>query len=329
MKVVIGIVASLLVVVGLGASVVAVSAWYLLFGGSVRIAPTTTTGASVPQPTLNGVTPAGGVLPVSSNQPPRGVPPDQWQVMVEAARAASCAIDPTVLAAMAKTESGFGANMSTSSAGAFGYGQFTAPTWASQGAGGDPYDYHAALPAMARYLCNLGYSSDPVGALNTYGGCTSPACLGRTDYASLIQSTARGFAQAIGQLLGGSGSTPAAVDVAQEYVAAHVPYVFGGNSFAGIDCSGLVQQVYLQFGKQLPRTAADQFVATQRISQDQLQPGDLVFFANTYMPGVSHVGIYIGNGLQINAPDVGQTVSVQPVFTGYWGAHLAGFGRVV
>src|SRR5262249_50602610 len=153
--------------------------------------------------------------------------------------------------------------------------------------------------------------------------------LGRCDYASLIQATAQGFAQAIGQLLGGSGATPAAVDVAQEYVAAHVPYVFGGNSFAGIDCSGLVQQVYLQLGKHLPRTAADQFVATRRISQDELQPGDLVFFANTYMPGVSHVGIYIGNGLQINAPDVGETVSIEPVFTGYWGAHLAGFGRVI
>jgi cell wall-associated NlpC family hydrolase len=53
-----------------------------------------------------------------------------------------------------------------------------------------------------------------------------------------------------------------------------------------------------------------------------------VFFANTYMPGISHVGIYIGGGQQINAPTEGQRVSVQPVFEGYWGAHFVAGGRV-
>ena len=59
------------------------------------------------------------------------------------------------------------------------------------------------------------------------------------------------------------------------------------------------------------------------------QQYDLVFFANTYMPGISHVGIYLGAGQQINAPSEGQPVSVQSVFDGYWGAHYAGAGRVV
>jgi cell wall-associated NlpC family hydrolase len=107
-----------------------------------------------------------------------------------------------------------------------------------------------------------------------------------------------------------------------------VPYVWGGSSPAGLDRSGLVWLVYSQVGVDLPRTAAAQFAATQRISADQAQPGDLVFFANTYMPGISHVGLYLGNGQQINAPTEGQVVSVQPVFSGYWGEHLAGFGRV-
>ena len=65
--------------------------------------------------------------------------------------------------------------------------------------------------------------------------------------------------------------------------------------------------------------------------QDQLQPGDLVFFARTYADPndfITHVGIYIGNGQQINAPTDGEVVSVQPVFTGFWGAHYAGAGRV-
>ena len=46
------------------------------------------------------------------------------------------------------------------------------------------------------------------------------------------------------------------------------------------------------------------------------------------MPGISHVGLYLGNGQQINAPMEGQVVSVQPVFSGFWGQHLTGFGRV-
>jgi len=105
-----------------------------------------------------------------------------------------------------------------------------------------------------------------------------------------------------------------------------VPYVFGGCSRNGVDCSCLVQNVYAAVGIRLPRVAVDQFNATSPIIEPQ--PGDLVFFANTYGPGISHVGIYIGKGLQINAPTTGEVVSVAPVFTGYWGAHYAGAHRV-
>ena len=105
-----------------------------------------------------------------------------------------------------------------------------------------------------------------------------------------------------------------------------VPYVFGGCSRGGVDCSCLVQNVYVALGIHLPRVAVDQFNATTPVTDPQ--PGDLVFFANTYEPGISHVGIYVGNGLQINAPTTGQVVSVAPVFTGYWGAHYAGAHRI-
>ena len=101
--------------------------------------------------------------------------------------------------------------------------------------------------------------------------------------------------------------------------------MFGGCSRAGVDCSCLVQNVYGAVGIRLPRVAVDQFNATTPTSD--AQPGDLVFFANTYQPGISHVGIYIGNGLQINAPTTGEVVSVAPVLTGYWGAHYAGAHR--
>jgi cell wall-associated NlpC family hydrolase len=113
------------------------------------------------------------------------------------------------------------------------------------------------------------------------------------------------------------------VQLAQSWLG--VPYVFGGCTRAGVDCSCLVENVYAAAGIHLPRVAVDQFNATVPISDPQ--PGDLVFFANTNEPGISHVGIYIGNGQQINAPTTGEVVSVAPVFTGYWGAHYAGARR--
>jgi cell wall-associated NlpC family hydrolase len=119
------------------------------------------------------------------------------------------------------------------------------------------------------------------------------------------------------------------VETARRYLG--VPYVFGGvNPATGLDCSGLVQLVFRQTGIPLPRTAQGQYDATPRVPRGQLQPGDLVFFARTYADPndwVTHVGIYIGNGLQINAPTEGQVVSIQPVFSGFWGAHYAGAGR--
>jgi cell wall-associated NlpC family hydrolase len=120
------------------------------------------------------------------------------------------------------------------------------------------------------------------------------------------------------------------VQVARRYLG--VPYVFGGSNPAiGLDCSGLVQLVFHQLGVALPRTAQLQYDATPRVAQAELQPGDLVFFARTYADPhdwVTHVGIYLGDGLQINAPTEGQVVSIQPVFSGFWGAHYAGAGRV-
>jgi|GEM_PF-1579500 len=109
-----------------------------------------------------------------------------------------------------------------------------------------------------------------------------------------------------------------------------VPYVWGGATPAGFDCSGLVQWTYGQVGVGLPRTAQEQYDATTRIGVDGLRPGDLVFFAQTYPSSdwITHVGIYIGNGLMIGAPTDGDVVRTMPVFNGFWGAHYAGAGRV-
>lgn len=100
-----------------------------------------------------------------------------------------------------------------------------------------------------------------------------------------------------------------------------VDYLFGGNTRAGIDCSGLVQRVFAANGTALPRTADAQMRATQRISASQARPGDLVF-------GVTggrahHVGIYLGGGQMIDAPQSGSTVGVHRLYR-----DMTTFGRV-
>jgi cell wall-associated NlpC family hydrolase len=243
------------------------------------------------------------------------VPLDQWSLILSAAQGSSCGVTAQDLAAIAKTESDFGHNMATNATGHFGYGQFDAATWAAFGQG-DPYNPADALPAIARTLCADGYAKNRTSALNSYGGCTTSTCLGTTDYASQITQFGASYQQAGSDVLA----------IAHDWLG--VKYLYGGCSRSGVDCSCLMVQVFAAVGVHLPRTAAEQYAAIPHVPAEQAQPGDLVFFQNTYMPGISHVGLYLGDGQQINAPTDGQVVSVQPVFSGYWGAHLVGFGRV-
>ena len=83
-----------------------------------------------------------------------------------------------------------------------------------------------------------------------------------------------------------------------------VPYVFGGSTPSGFDCSGFVQYVFRRNGIKTPRMAHHQFYAGTPIKKSQLRPGDLVFF-ETYTKGISHVGIYIGNSKFIHASSRG------------------------
>jgi len=93
------------------------------------------------------------------------------------------------------------------------------------------------------------------------------------------------------------------------------PYVWGAAGPDAFDCSGLVVWAYAQEGISLPHYTGSLWNSGMHVSRDQLQAGDLVFF----FADISHVGIYIGNGLMVDAPQTGQDVQVQPVF---WDAYV-------
>lgn len=111
------------------------------------------------------------------------------------------------------------------------------------------------------------------------------------------------------------------------YSVIGTPYVFGGTSPYGFDCSGFTQYAFARAGIYLPRTADAQLYAGRQISMNQLRPGDLIFFT-TYEPGASHCGIYVGNGNFIHAGS-STGVTVASAFTGYWGARYYGACRIL
>lgn len=104
------------------------------------------------------------------------------------------------------------------------------------------------------------------------------------------------------------------------------PYVFGGTSAGGFDCSGYVQHVFAMLGLRLPRTADAQYAAGRRIS-GSMRPGDLVFF-QTYATGPSHVGIYLGHDRFIHSSS-SMGVIVSSLRDSYWSARYLGAKRVV
>ncbi|MFG2337111.1 NlpC/P60 family protein [Streptomyces yangpuensis] len=106
----------------------------------------------------------------------------------------------------------------------------------------------------------------------------------------------------------------AARAVAFAYGAIGKPYVWGATGPGSFDCSGLTQAAWRSAGVSLPRTTYTQINAGRRVSRDQLAPGDLVFFYS----GITHVGLYVGNGQMIHAPRPGSTVRLAPIDSMPW-----------
>jgi cell wall-associated NlpC family hydrolase len=111
------------------------------------------------------------------------------------------------------------------------------------------------------------------------------------------------------------------VGIAMQYLG--TPYVWGGASPGGFDCSGFVMYVYSQVGVYLPHLAAGQYNYGTPVSQDELQPGDLVFF-----DGLGHVGIYIGGGQFVHSPHTGDVVKISSLSDSWYAATYFGARRL-
>ncbi|HWB21705.1 MAG TPA: NlpC/P60 family protein [Gaiellaceae bacterium] len=117
------------------------------------------------------------------------------------------------------------------------------------------------------------------------------------------------------------GGHPEAATIGLQYIG--VPYLWGGSTPSGFDCSGLVSYVFAQLGIQLPHSAADQYGYGVDVPRADLQPGDLVFFDD-----LNHVGIYIGNNEIVNAPDTGSFVRIDSLSEPWYATRYVGARRV-
>jgi cell wall-associated NlpC family hydrolase len=137
-----------------------------------------------------------------------------------------------------------------------------------------------------------------------------------------------------GSVVGASASTPEGATVVppSNYGGAvgvalgqqGVPYVWGGASPGGFDCSGLVMYAYAAVGVSLPHSSYAQYNVGVAVPRDQLQPGDIVFF-----DGLGHEGLYIGGGMFVHAPHSGTVVQVASLNSGWYAATYVGARRIL
>lgn len=142
---------------------------------------------------------------------------------------------------------------------------------------------------------------------------------------TLAAPEAAGEANAFTQDIGDPGQ--AIADFALQF--AGYPYVWAGNTPAGFDCSGFTQYVVLNtVGIDIGHGTAGQTAYGAFVEWDAWQRGDLVYFANTYGAGISHAGIYIGDGQFIHAENEATGVTISSLYSDYYSAHYYGAYRV-
>lgn len=313
------------------------------------------TAAALPLALLGMMLGSGSPRPApvpGSALAPGSVPP-QYQQWV--ARAAMCPeIPPTAIAAQIEAESNWNPR-AHSGAGASGLTQFMPTTWPTWGrdddgsGSADPNDPADAIMAQGRYMCALaaqmrdalnhnrvqgdvldlalaGYNSG-AGAVLAAGGVPSN---GQTEkYVPRIRQL-MGKYGAIGPNAGAGPFAEREIQAASAFIG-RAPYVWGGGTIngpssgstpgVGFDCSGLVLFAVYQAsgGKTTAQRPADHQAAQgQPIPRGQEQRGDVVAFTEPGARTAHHIGIYLGHGQLLHAPDIGQTVKVSDLDSSYW-----------
>ena len=264
-----------------------------------------------------------------------GTVPAAYAPLIEKAATTCSILSAPLLAAQFYQESGFNPN-AVSDTGAMGITQFEPYTWSSWASPNDgdgkenPYNPADEIPAAARYDCALAkqvanvpgdavgnmlaaYNAGPGAVLSAQG---IPHISQTQDYVKNIEALEKAFASPTTTV---AASSVAVQAIKFAYERLGTPYLYGGTGTAAengeFDCSGLTQAAYASAGVTLPRVAAEQWYSGVHVPRDQLQPGDLVFFAtNVNDPStIEHVGIYVGGGAMIDSPHTGSVIRFDPI----------------
>lgn len=179
-------------------------------------------------------------------------------------------------------------------------------------AGSDPSsikfrDLAPTLSKLSKIDLNIPFISSAPMQYDSTSASALAGLIGTDNAALVVQGAANGQRLVDIQDVAGTPLQKAVVKGAQQFLG--VPYVWGGEDPSGFDCSGLVQYVFGKLGIKTPRVTYQQFAAGKKINPSNVQPGDLVFF-RMEQQGPGHVGIYVGNGKYINAPQTGDVVKI-------------------
>ena len=166
--------------------------------------------------------------------------------------------------------------------------------------------------------------------LSTSNGWSKVSYAGKTGYisADYLVTTSSGTAISPSNTAASvsiSAKRQSVLNYAAQFLG--VPYVYGGSTPSGFDCSGFTSYVFKNTVGSIPRVAQAQYDATTRVSRDDLLPGDLVFFGSS-TSSISHVGIYVGSNQFIHAPSTGDVVKYSSL-TGSYATRYQGAGRVI